>query len=167
MIDLINGGTPTTASQLLNWKYANTVVERNGQRNVYHVYKDGYMRQTSYTPEIIGNAINLKIIYKGAINIDVSIAGTDGTYKLDTRCPNKALLTTYSISLIPDIDCKDAVFNINITTPSDGYIAYISMLCDVASASIDTDDFVSSTDYKKFIENAILYGPDDEKPMLR
>ena len=97
----------------------------------------------------------------------MSIAGTDGTYKLDTKCPNKALLTTYSISLIPDIDCKDAVFNINITTPSDGYIAYISMLCDVASASIDTDDFVSSTDYKKFIENAILYGPDDEKPMLR
>lgn len=167
MLDLISGGTPTTASQLLEWKYTNTVVERNGQRNVFHIYRDGYMQQTKYTPEIIGNNITMKIVYKGVLSIVIKVQGTDGTYNLTIGCPNKVLLTTYTIDLVPDVDFKDAQFTINITTPSDGYIAYITMLCDVASADINTDDFVSASDYKAFIENAILYGPDAEKPMLR
>lgn len=168
MAEVINGGVPTGLSVLSEWNYNNVIIIPNvDYGNVFQIYPSGFLNQFKYISGTVSN-VNVTITYSNTD--DITINGKFVLFNKDDNNTNIALMfehtgnsfETLSFQTQVDVnDIKQIAFELNNNSTKNMYIAGISIDCGISSGTsgnIDTSDYM---------QQAIMFGTDANKPALR
>jgi hypothetical protein len=168
MAEVINGGVPTNPTVLSEWN-ANgvTVISNPAYGNVFEIIPAGFLNQFKYISGTVSN-VNINITYRNPDN--VTINGQFILYNTDDNNVDIALLfeptdsafETLSFQVTTDVEqSKQVAFELINNSTKNMFIAGISIDCSIsdgASGGINTSDFM---------QDAIMFGTDANKPALR